>query len=117
MPDGQVNAGLWELPAVTVFHAADQPPDALPADADVPRLARSRWVEDLGLDVSSPVPAGTVRHAITHHRITVHVFEGTLASEPRAREAMAWFDEEALGRIALTSAGKRSLQLLQRRTR
>ncbi len=108
VPEGEHNAGLWELPRVTVHHGEQ---DAGPAprrlgDAEL-GLARTRLGELLGEGVVLDGRALlAVRHAITHHRITCHL---VLGQAPGIAIGARRVDAKTLGGLGLTATTKKLL--------
>jgi A/G-specific adenine glycosylase len=115
VPSGLPNEGLWELPSVDLFHGArdeGRPPERLGEDD------RARVVGELRASRGVAVRLGPrldgVRHGITHHRITVHLFAAELeaASEAIAstdRDAWRFVDESRALEEALTAATRKLL--------
>jgi hypothetical protein len=63
---GDLLAGTSCLP-LTPWYAGD-------VGSDRPFVtAWRRWLATVGLGAADPLPVGTVRHVITHHRLLVHV--------------------------------------------
>ena len=92
-PAGEVNAGFWEFPN-----------ELIGADADA-AASLSRW---LGVAVAKLVPAGRIRHTITHHRITQEPFrlECPPTRVPPAGE-VRWVTMAELSSLPLTAAHRR----------
>jgi A/G-specific adenine glycosylase len=113
IPPDQPNAGLWELPTVTVHHGerdSGRAPPALAGGA-LARRAADALAEDTGLRLRPGEPLGRVRHAITHHRITVYLFGGEIEGPEPGGEGWKWVAANELEKLALTSAGRRLLEL------
>jgi A/G-specific adenine glycosylase len=83
IPDGQVNQGQIELPGPGIL--VDHP-------ADGPALAAA-LAERFGLRVEVGPLLATVRHGITHHRITLHAHEARLLG--RAPAGVDFCDPDA----------------------
>ncbi len=79
VPDGEPNAGQVDLPGEGPLRSVDA--------ADLAGLLRERF--DARLTVG-PVLA-RAKHAITHHRITMHGHAATLAAGARAIGRLQWF--------------------------
>ncbi|MEO0478103.1 MAG: A/G-specific adenine glycosylase [Planctomycetota bacterium] len=80
IPDGEVNAGQFELPGPGVL--VDQPDDQ--------DLLRARIFERYGLEVRVGEELARVRHGITHHRITLRVHQAErLGPLPEGLSSMA----------------------------
>ncbi len=74
--------------------------------------------EELGVRVRVGMPLVTVRHAYSHFRVTIHVFECDWVSGcPRARECAAWkwARPRDLGRYAFPAANRRIIAALTSR--
>jgi A/G-specific adenine glycosylase len=92
-------AGMWLFPSSDV------------GPAESPAAAAVRAVRDaVGLRAAPGELALTVRHSVTHHRITLDVFRCT-ASHGKARPvgaaALAWVEPSALGELAMPAAHRR----------
>ena len=113
IPPDQPNAGLWELPAATVYHGerdAGGGPPAL-AGGELARRAAEAVAEAAGLRLLPGRRLGRVRHAITHHRITVYLFGGELEGPAPRGDGWIWASAADSQELALTSAGRRLLEL------
>lgn len=95
-PEGEPNAGLWELPT-TPWHPGSPEPDAgRDALEDLGRLLERNW--QVGDAVVS------VRHGITHHRITVvghEVLDDDAAGLP---EGLRWGSPDQASTWGLSAA-------------
>jgi A/G-specific adenine glycosylase len=98
-PEGGFLAGTWGPPFTTVEDGAD------PASA----LARADAVHH-GLDLDVGRLLGTVRHAITHHRITARCHLVQSGRDPDGERAR-WVDEADLDSYCLSSLAAKSLRL------
>ena len=105
-PEGLLG-GLWEFPGGKV-----EPREPL-------RAALRREVrEELGIDIRVEGPLLTVRHAYTHFRITLHVFECTWAAgAPRALGCaeFKWVRPGELTRYAFPAANHKIIAALRER--
>jgi A/G-specific adenine glycosylase len=92
-------AGMWQFPNTDVN------------DDETPAEAARRAVRDaVGLDVDVGEQLLTVRHAVTHHRITLDVFActpGTTRAASRTGAAFAWHPAKDLDALAMPSAHRR----------
>lgn len=84
VPDGEPNAGQWELPGPGVLCSVDL--------ADFTKLTMARCGAALEL---GPTLA-TVAHAITHHRISLTAHAGRLAGRTRGRLEAQRPDDESV---------------------
>jgi A/G-specific adenine glycosylase len=75
VPAGQPNAGQIELPGAGILHSA--------TEAELAAVVRERFAAR----IQTGGAIATVRHAITHHRITVHAH----AASVQALGQLAWF--------------------------
>ncbi len=108
--DGRANAGLWELPTATLFHGERDPGPAPTGNGRaLAGAAREAWRRelDLALETDGRV-AARCQHAITHHRITVHLFEARFAGRSPRRRDLLWWDP-ATAAPGLTAATRRLL--------
>jgi A/G-specific adenine glycosylase len=100
-------AGMWQFPNTDV------------ARGETPERAACRAVHDaVGLAARAPRLAVTVRHSVTHHRITLDVFECDAAhGAPRALgcKAFAWAKLEELETLAMPAAHRRIASSLRAR--
>lgn len=79
-PVDRMLGGLWEFPG-----GKCEPGETLP-DCLTREIS-----EELGLEIAVGAPLLRLRHAYTHFRITLHVFEAAIISgEPRAIECADW---------------------------
>jgi A/G-specific adenine glycosylase len=113
IPPDEPNGGLWELPGAIVFHGERDAGRAPPvmAGGELARRAAEAVRLSAGLCVDPGEPLGRVRHSITHHRITVFLFSGELGDPRPNGEGWAWMSTAESGQLALTSAGRRMLEL------
>jgi A/G-specific adenine glycosylase len=97
--------GLWEFPGGKV------------EEGETPReAARRELAEELGIEVEVGDPLGTVEHAYSHFRITLHAYHARLvAGEPRpaAADALAWVQPDALDDYAFPAANLRLIERLR----
>lgn len=104
--DDGLLGGLWEFPCV---ERRGGPPVEPVADAAV-RAAR----EVTGVEVSTGVTRGVVRHAYSHFRVTVHACEYRwLSGRPRPLDCalVRWVDPAQLEPYAFTNVARRILAL------
>jgi len=90
--------GLWEFPGGKVQ------PGETSADA-----ARRELREEVGVEVGPLRPLITVRHAYTHFRITMHVFEGRHRAgraRPLVCQAVRWVHPDELAQYAFPKANQ-----------
>jgi len=111
IPEGELNARLWEFPSATVAHGAGDPPSRLTDLVAIlaPRLAAALRRE-AGLAVTLGQPLGMIRHAITHRRITLVLFDASLrgsARAPRSGPRWRWIEPEVLDEEGLTGAARK----------
>ncbi len=116
--DGRPNAGLWELPAVTLAPAVAGRAVAgravagrAVAEAEIAEAAAEALGAQLGLRLDGVEVFGRVRHAITHHRITTWLVTGRLVSA-RLDAGWTWIDEDAAAGEALTGEARKLFRLL-----
>jgi A/G-specific adenine glycosylase len=98
-------ASMWQFPNTDV--AAGEAPES---------AARRIVKESLGLDLEKGEPLLVVRHAVTHHRITLDVFDYAappVRGVPRVKASMAWKRPEELDALAMPSAHRRIAKALQ----
>jgi adenine-specific DNA glycosylase len=91
-PAGVVNAHLWEFPNVEITGAKSNPKSAAK-----------------GLFGIAPVriePLSTVKHSITHHRITLEACRVRFRKQPRP-ETGVWKTPAQMRRLAFTAAHKK----------
>jgi A/G-specific adenine glycosylase len=100
-PDGVVNAQLWEFPS------AEQTPGT-----DLAAAAR----EALGFVPRKLSPFCTLKHTITHHRITLEVFLAAGGLKGRKPRAGRWVALPALRKLSFPSAHREIATRLQRTT-
>jgi A/G-specific adenine glycosylase len=97
-PEGSLLSGLWELPTT--------------AEGEDLAALGARVEAAVGRSVPLPEePARSVRHTITHRRITVHVHETTLA-EGAVRDpsgGVAWIAENDLRDFGVSSMTRKAL--------
>jgi adenine-specific DNA glycosylase len=113
LPAGEANAGLWEPPGATAHHSerdAGAAPPAL-AGGELARRAAERLHGATGLAVDPGRRLGRVQHAITHHRITVHLFAARSRGGVADTLEWRWAEPTRADGLALTSAGARMMRL------
>jgi A/G-specific adenine glycosylase len=98
-------AGMWQFPNTDV------------APLESPESAARRIVkESLGLVLKKGEPLLVVRHAVTHHRITLDVFDYVAPRAPRAprvNASVAWKRPEELEALAMPAAHRRIADALR----
>jgi A/G-specific adenine glycosylase len=118
IPEGEVNAGLLELPSATIREWSGasivEPPSRPTELASLARRGLGRALaKGAGLTVTLRDVLGTERHAITHRRITVVLFAATLrGAAPRGR-AWSWHAPEDLAAAGLTSASRKLARFVE----
>lgn len=113
VPEGEPNEGMWELPAATVHHggrAEELPPPGV-AGGELASQAADRLRAETGLRVVPGGRLGRIRHAITHHRITVYLFAARGFGPVPAGPGWAWAGLAEAEELPLTSAGRQLLAL------
>ena len=100
-PQRGLLGGLWELPGGEL------------RDGERPARALSRALcEGLGLDISAPVPLGTIEHAFTHRLLRLHVYRAS-AREGRIRragwDAHRWVSRSGLAALPLGGPTRKAL--------
>jgi adenine-specific DNA glycosylase len=71
--------------------------------------------ERTGLEVSSPIHAGTVEHIFTHLKLSLHVFRcGEAPGRVKLRnyQAHKWVSKEKLDDLPQATLARKSLELL-----
>jgi len=96
-PDGVVNAQLWEFPNVEL--------ETRRKGLQQVRTAALR----LQLKLATPRPVHTVKHTITRFRILLQAFRAE-AVNPRSDPGFRWLTRTQLGKLAWTSAHRKTLQ-------
>jgi A/G-specific adenine glycosylase len=100
-------AGMWQFPNT----------DVAPGEASE-SAARRIVKESLGLDLARGEPLLVVRHAVTHHRITLDVFGYVAPPAPRTQRAKAstashlWKRPQELEGLAMPAAHRRIAKAL-----
>jgi A/G-specific adenine glycosylase len=105
VPDGAARwAGMWQMPNADV------------ASNETAEAAASRAVrEATGLSVHSGERLLRVRHSVTHHRITLDVFQCEVrrgTARAVAASAVEWIEPARLDELAMPSAHRRIAQFL-----
>jgi A/G-specific adenine glycosylase len=111
IPPGGHNAGLFELPTVTVFDARRH--GAVPSRQPDARLKESMsglLRRELGLGFRPGAARALISHAITHLRITLHVFEGELEGRVPDGCGFDWRLGGEARSLELTAATRRALE-------
>lgn len=97
-PIEEVNGGLWEFPNVEAQHGFD------------PSELAERWLNAPPLQWDS---IATIRHTITRHRLTTHVFATQVESgESSSRWSGVWRSFSQLERLAFPSAHRQIVRKL-----
>ncbi len=112
IPEGEVNAGLLELPSAAIREwPGGSSVESLSRTTDLVALARRSLgralARDAGLAVTLRDALGTERHAITHRRITVVLFAATLRGAAPHGRGWSWTEPEELPVAGLTSAARK----------
>jgi len=94
-PEGGFLAGTW------------MPPFAVVAEGEAAESALSRAARELGIELRAGGKLGTVRHTITHHRITATVFSAEGAAGSADSE---WIPEDRLAHFGVSSLAAKSLR-------
>jgi len=97
-------AGLWEFPGTTIK----------PGENHLQALRRM-GKEDLGLGLRAGQLFGTVTHAYSHLRVTLHVYACRQESgtpQPKAHDVLKWVPRSRLSQYALPKANHKFLHLL-----
>ncbi|MFO1476450.1 MAG: A/G-specific adenine glycosylase [Verrucomicrobiota bacterium] len=95
-PAGGVNAQLWEFPNAEL--------GAGPESA-------ARAAGTLGFTLAESDPVCTIRHSITHHRITLQVYHARALGRPKTNDGQ-WLTAPELQKLAFPSAHRRLLEFL-----
>lgn len=96
--------GLWELPGG----------EATPDEGDSEALAR-HLAEGLGVQVEVETPLGTIRHAYTHFRVTMHLYRCAVHGTPQPAktwDAWCWLTSANRGCCGLTGITAKALARL-----
>lgn len=99
--------GLWELPGGKM-EAGETAEEALVREAR----------EELAIDIAVGEPLGTVHHAYTHFKVTLHAYVCRwMAGEPRAIavDEFRWVSVDALDQYPFPRANKTLLERLRQR--
>jgi hypothetical protein len=112
VPSGAHNAGLLELPTVTLRSGARgrSVPDSLS-----PGLAAridSRFASEHGLTIRARALRGRVAHAITRHAIDALVIDAAAEPLPRALPPWSWAGPDTLPEQAVTGMTRKIARLL-----
>ena len=101
-PAGVVNAHLWEFPNVEV-------------DAETSDLA-AHAAKVLGARPDQLNPLVMIKHSITRYRISLEAYLVTAANSARTTATSRWLPIEELDALAFTSAHRKILTALRRKT-
>ena len=101
-PAGVVNAHLWEFPNVEV-------------DAETSDLA-AHAAKLLGARPAQLNPLVMIKHSITRYRISLEAYLVTAAKSARTAATSRWLPIEELDALAFTSAHRKILTALRRKT-
>lgn len=104
IPPNQHNAGLWDFPSVRL--SSSSPRKA--SSSSIKRLFLQEW----GWRVEVGKPHGTIKHSITHHRISLEVFEGRVLPSPRPSSTRVWVDGKEDPGLAITGSARKIFRRL-----
>lgn len=106
-PEDAMLGGLWEFPGGKVEE------DEAPAEACVRELK-----EELGIRVVVQSPFGTIDHAYSHFKVTLHAFRCSLAEGvPKGQQGqpVQWIGLDELNDYAFPRANRRLIEALEER--
>ncbi len=106
IPEGEPNQGLWEFPSAEV-ERGEKVPVPFRWSASLKTRAEAALLQSRSLSLCLGEAVATVRHAITHHRIAVTLFQATIEGRATARDGCAWIARDAVSREPLTSAARK----------
>ncbi len=98
-PPGGHNAGLWELPT-TEWHGGA-------ADPDMATQQLAALALEMGGQWKVGEPVATVRHGITHHRVSLVGYAVTASPAAYAGPDLIWATAEEARELGLTAAAQK----------
>lgn len=109
-PDDKLLGGLWEFPG-----------GKLDGNETLPECLQRELQEELGIQVEVGPFFVKVRHAYTHFKITLHVFECRYLPEGGSPQTLQcadwrWVAEADLGRYAFSAADRQVIEALNQRS-
>ena len=98
------NEGLWE------FYNMEAPEVTNPKSAT--QLAKAA-VEDKSIQVTEFRALASIKHTITHHRITLHCFEGTVRKKPSSKHSIGqWVSLKKIKDLPMPSAHQKIRRMI-----
>ena len=123
VPERTAVAGVWtrgrtlllaRRPAEGLFGGLYELPGGMVPDGQTPEDALVTFGADrLGVTWAAGAHLGTVRHTLTHMRITTHVMVAAALGDPTSNHytALTWVDPDAPGGIGLSTLARKALKL------
>ncbi|MCA9841457.1 MAG: A/G-specific adenine glycosylase [Cyanobacteria bacterium HKST-UBA03] len=104
-PQDGLLGGLWEFPG-----------GKREADETLPACVAREIMEEIGIEIAVGAKLTEIKHAYTHFKVTLHVYDCLYVSgtpQPKASQALQWVTLDEMSAYAFPKANNRIIDLLK----